>query len=190
MVLRTFSRKPRPDSGLDCLVCAILARPLTTHGCMGVVQRSFVIFGESVPFSAKSCQKKRPNGSNNSLELTLDEKLQTAAEQGGNNLKGVADFHLKAKGRIWPRLAYVFQVRSTAVPVRTPRPLKLLACSDSLGGGGGSALGHVEKPGESEGTDAHLTRRRARGRSIPPAPYGYGVYPGCIPTTLFLLPWT
>ena len=32
----------------------------------------------------------------------------------GNNLKGLNDFHLKAKARIWPRLSYMCHIRSTA----------------------------------------------------------------------------
>ena len=30
--LTTFTRKPRPESGRDCLVCAIFARQWETHG--------------------------------------------------------------------------------------------------------------------------------------------------------------
>ena len=38
----------------------------------------------------------------------------TASERRGNNLKGFPGVYLKTEARIWPWLAHVFQVRSTA----------------------------------------------------------------------------
>ena len=41
--------------------------------------------------------------------------LQTAAERAENTLEGFKDLDLKAKARIWPRLDYLFHIRTTAV---------------------------------------------------------------------------
>ena len=51
----------------------------------------------------------------------------TAAEGGGNNLKHLKEFHLKARTRFWYWLSEVCRVCSKAVPEMNPRvPEELL----------------------------------------------------------------
>jgi len=45
----------------------------------------------------------------------------TAAERKGNQLKGLKDFYLNAKARIWPWLSYMCHIRSTAACPPPPR---------------------------------------------------------------------
>ena len=60
-----------------------------------------------------------------SMRGSLNRSVNAAAERRGKDLTGFEDFDLKAKARIWPSLAGLFQVRKFAVlaadMVRAPR---------------------------------------------------------------------
>ena len=56
--------------------------------------------------------------------------VEPVTQRRGNNVKGVRDFCLKAKARIWPRLSCMCHIRSTAVLLSPlARPLLLLDAS-------------------------------------------------------------
>ena len=40
--------------------------------------------------------------------------VHAATERRGNNLRGFEDIYLEAKARIWPRLSYMYHIRSAA----------------------------------------------------------------------------
>ena len=86
-VLRTFTRKPRPKSSRECLVCAMFARQ--RHACAPRRARR----RSDARHCARGCITPR---------MPETRTPVPAAAHQGNNSKGSQDFCLKVKAKNWP----------------------------------------------------------------------------------------